>query len=877
MSPAGEQKATPGDGQALSADGAIRKNAAIIVSLLLFAAGSYALYHLLAPLNLKAVLASLQATPWQVYLPAILATMVGYLALIGYDWSALHYIGRRLPFPYVALGGFLGYAFGNTIGLSALSGGAVRYRIYAALGLDGYDVAAIASFAAVAYGVGATIVGLSALAVHPSALEGLWSVPAATVRAGAIIAVAGIVLLLAGLALRGKSISVGRFSLRAPTFGEMLRQMAFSLTDICMATLVLYLLLPSGSLPFANLLAVFAIATMVGVASHVPGGVGVFESVVIAALPASVPLSDAVTALLLFRLIYFLLPFIVALALLSAIEVWTATGRKTPTMTHLMPALDAGRSVIPIATGVLVLSSGLFMMFAGLLPNPQLTVTELETILPLAMIEGGAMVSSIIGSLLVVLALALFRRSRAAFWLVLMLLIAGVAIAILRQHDIERVMLLAAMTVILLPCRREFYRAARITQGLWSTQWIAFILAVAGIIWLTFYAVHESAPFATLTWWQFTFDGDAAQAQRAILAISVVLGSALLFSALRARRVAMVDPDPESLARAWGILDQFGQGGDMLAVTGDKMLMFAPNGDAVLSYGVKGASWVALGAPVGTKTGREDLAWEFHDAARAAGARPVFYEAPPDFTDQAIEMGLALHKMGEEAVVMLARFSLEGPERKKLRASHARALRDGLTLELLFPRHSDAILAEASAVSDDWLTALGAKEKTFSVGRFDRDYLQRFPLVVVRHDGRMVAFANLLTAEGRKSAAIDLMRYGSDAPSGTMEFLFTELMLRLAHLGYAEFSLGMAPFAGLSARRGADLWSKSGVLVYRYGDRFYNFDGLRRFKDKFDPEWRPRYFCCRSILPPVALLADVARLIRGNAHGLEHAQDKFQQ
>jgi phosphatidylglycerol lysyltransferase len=126
-----------------------------------------------------------------------------------------------------------------------------------------------------------------------------------------------------------------------------------------------------------------------------------------------------------------------------------------------------------------------------------------------------------------------------------------------------------------------------------------------------------------------------------------------------------------------------------------------------------------------------------------------------------------------------------------------------------------------------------------------------------------------LLAAGRHSAAIDLMRHLPDAPGGTMDFLFTEVMLRLKAEGLAEFSLGMAPFAGLKLRRGSDLWTRFGALVYQYGDRFYNFDGLRRFKAKFDPDWRPRYFCCRSILPPVAALADTARLISGTARGLE--------
>ncbi|MGO4914384.1 phosphatidylglycerol lysyltransferase domain-containing protein [Pseudogemmobacter sp. W21_MBD1_M6] len=125
--------------------------------------------------------------------------------------------------------------------------------------------------------------------------------------------------------------------------------------------------------------------------------------------------------------------------------------------------------------------------------------------------------------------------------------------------------------------------------------------------------------------------------------------------------------------------------------------------DAVVSYGVKGMSWIAFGAPVGAPEGREELAWEFHDAARAAAARPIFYETPSSFTDRTIEMGLALHKMGEEAVVRLETFTLDGPDRKKLRATHSRALRDGLTFEVMQPPHAPALLDALAVISAAWL------------------------------------------------------------------------------------------------------------------------------------------------------------------------------
>lgn len=852
----------------LSARAMLRKHAAVLVTLCLFVAGALALYRLLAPLDMRTVIQELRATPWHAILGALAASAAGYAALIGYDWSALSYIGKRLPLPTVILGGFLGYAFGNTIGLSAVSGGAVRYRIYSALGLDAFDVAAIATFAATAYGIGSTLLGLGALAWHPQALTGIVPMDPETLRLWSLAGLAGSTGVLLGLALRGGALRLGRFTIRAPRIRELIRQMAFTVIEILAAALVLYMLLPSGSLPYANLLVVYAVASMAGVVSHVPGGVGVFESVVIAALPASVPVDQAVTGLLLFRLIYFLLPFVIALAGLSLVELWTAAGRRVPAIEGLKPVLEAGRGIIPTAAGALVLASGLFMMFAGLLPNPRATVEELETILPLALIEGNAMVSSILGSFLTVLSISVFRRSRLAYWIVLGLLATGVAVAATISRDPERVAVLAAMALILLPCRREFYRSARLLQGAWSVQWVGFMLSVLAALSLTYVLVQETPAGQGTMWWRIGEVGPGAEAWRALLAGVVVLSSLLLFAALRTARIRMREPDAAALNEAAAVLDAWGRGSDKLALTGDKILMFGAAGDAVISYGVKGASWIALGAPAGSPQGREDLAWAFHDAARAAGARPVFYETPSDFAVQAIDMGLTLHKMGEEAVVPLETFSLEGSARKRLRTAHARAGRDGLSLEILSPPHDAALLAELHGISDAWLAARGAREKSFSVGRFDLAYLDRCRLAVVRLGARPVAFANLLECRATRTAAVDLMRHADEAPSGTMEYLFTELMLRLKAEGAREFSLGMVPFKGIRARPGADLWSRFGALVYQRGDRFYNFDGLRRFKDKFDPEWRPRHFCCRSVLPPAGPLADAARLISGSARGM---------
>ncbi|PZQ49701.1 MAG: bifunctional lysylphosphatidylglycerol flippase/synthetase MprF [Rhodovulum sulfidophilum] len=845
----------------------LRKHAAVLVTLALFAAGLYALHRLLAPLDFRDVLQSIHATPTHIYLTAIAATAVGYAALVGYDWTAARYIGKELPLPSVALGGFLGYAFGNTIGLSALSGGAVRYRIYTSLGLDGYDVAAISGYVAVAYGLGATLIGLGALALHPTAIAGISALPPGTVQ---LLSVAGFVAMAGTIAvttLRRGCLRLGRFEIRAPEFRDVVWQILFCSVDIAAASFALYVLLPAADIGFVTFVAVYAVATMIGVASHVPGGVGVFESVIIAALGSSVPVADAVTGLLLFRIIYYILPFMLALVLLSLSEIWTATG-KSPTLARLRPVLRAGQSIIPLAMGMVVLAAGLFMMFSGLLRGPMLRNDAVEDavqhVMPILLMEGGALLTSVLGSALIVLALGMFRRSRAAFWLALCAMGLGIIASLLHGGDYDRALILALLALLILPCRREFYRDARLTQGVLSAQWVVFTLAILVSIAVTYYAVHRSASYAGAMWWQFSLEESGPRALRAAVTGSVVLMLALLFAAMQTRARKSQPPNPDTLERARAIIEAHGRASDLLAVTGDKRLMFSDEGDAVISYGVRGGSWIALGAPVGPVNARGSLAWAFHDAARAAGRQPIFLGAPERFIEQSVELGLALHRMGDEAVVPLTGFSLAGPARREARRIVRRGREEGLTVEILRPPHAPGLFAALRPISDAWLAARGGRERRFALGFFDPAYLQGFPIAVARQRGEIVAFASLFATRSRDGVAVDLTRYHPGrAPRDAMAFLLAEAMTLCAAEGYREFSLGPVPYEG-EGRRGGDIWARFAALIHRRGDPEYDVAGARRFKTKFGPEWRPLYLCCRSVLAPTAPLADAAALIAGS-------------
>lgn len=830
----------------------------------LFALGTFALYHLLKPINFRDVMDQVRDTPLHVIVLSILAMFTGYAALIGYDWSALRYIGKKLPFPVIMMGGFLGYALGNTVGAGPVTGGAVRYRIYSSLGLTAYDIAGIAVFGSAAFGLGAMIIGFGALAYHPFALQSLTSISPHVLRWIGIAALIVSLGLLLALALRKSDITLRGYSFRTPSLGLLSGQLLFTAIDILMAATVLYLLLPSNEMGFATFLAVFAAAIFAGVASHVPGGVGVFETVILTALPDSVPVDQAAAGLLLYRLIYYLVPFGLALILLALSELRMASSKPpSPRMQALAPVFGAVTSIVPLAMAAMIFASGIFMLFSAVIPAASEVARDLELLLPLGLLEGGALLSSAIGAALLIIAHGMLRRIEGAYWLAVGALMAGILASLLHGLDYQRALILSLMVLVLLPCRREFYRSARLTRNPLSLRWVlllgSIVLAAAAV----YFFAHKATPYSHELWWQFAEDDSAPRAIRAGLVGALLIGLFALVTALRPPKVLADLATADQLEQARAVIAQQPNPDANFALTGDKSLLFSDSGRSFLMYRVQARSWITLGDPVGDPDEVAQLAWEFVDAANAANARPVFYEVAADNLALWAEMGLAMHKMGEEAVVPLANFSLEGSHRKKLRTAHNRAGRNGLSFEVLAAPVDDATLEVLRDISDQWLVDKHSSEKQFSVGRFDRDYLRQFPIAIVRHESRIVAFANVLTTEAKETATIDLMRHVDDAPSGLMDYLFTELMLHLKEDGFARFSLGMAPLAGLETRRGSRWTMKLGALVYRHGGHFYNFDGLRNFKNKFDPMWEPRFLVAPPRANVLLIATDAAALIAG--------------
>ncbi|WP_157085490.1 GNAT family N-acetyltransferase, partial [Sphingomonas adhaesiva] len=298
----------------------------------------------------------------------------------------------------------------------------------------------------------------------------------------------------------------------------------------------------------------------------------------------------------------------------------------------------------------------------------------------------------------------------------------------------------------------------------------------------------------------------------------------------------------------------------MLALTGDKRFLLSDDDSALLMYQVRGSSWIVMGDPVGAPAAWPALLWQMRDMADRAQGRLLLYQVTAPMLDLAIGMGLEIIKYGEEAVVDLPAFTLDTPRLRSVRKAERAVARKGAEFRIV-PAAVPVVMDELARVSDEWVRAKRHEEKGFSLGRFDRDYLSHFDIALVLIDGRIVAFANLWLTAGRSEASVDLMRQVDDAPPGTMDFLFVHLLQWAQARGYRRFTLGIAPLSGIEGRRLAPAWAKAAALVFRHGERFYGFRGLRAYKEKYAPEWEPRYIAGPHGLGMLKALRDLSRLV----------------
>jgi phosphatidylglycerol lysyltransferase len=637
-------------------------------------------------------------------------------------------------------------------------------------------------------------------------------------------------------------------------------------TDWLLAGMVLWALWPRPAmLSPGNFLAIYLIAQLGGLISQVPGGLGVFESMVLLLAPATLPVPQLLGALVVYRGVYYLLPLLAATVILGIEE---ALRRQTLFIRARAVAERLWADLFVPVLSLAVFIAGAVLLFSGSLPPVAGRLRFLDELIPLHWVEISHFLGSLTGMALLLLARGLQRRLNAAYVLTLVVLGIGVIASLLKGLDYEEAVILSIVFLMLLPGRPFFFRQSSLFAERFNAGWIAAIATMTlSAIWLGFFA-YRHVTYAHDLWWHFSLKGDAPRFMRATVgAVALALAYALA-RLLRPAPPGPHSPDPAELEVVRAIVGQSPNAAAQLALLGDKRFLINGANTAFIMYGVAGESWISMGDPIGPEDQWPELIWQFHRNARKYADRTVFYEVAHQNLHMYLDAGLVALKLGEEARVPLIEFTLEGAERKGLRYVHRKLAKEGCTVEIVPAPEVEAHMGALQTISDAWLAEKNTREKGFSLGFFDAAYLRQTPVALVRLEGRPVAFANVWQSAGREEVTVDLMRHLPEAPNGVMDYLFLEMMLWGHTQGFRWFNLGMAPLSGMSVREAAPLWHKLGHFVARYGAYFYNFQGLRQYKQKFNPVWSPKYLACPGGLGLPSVLADIGALVSGGLKGI---------
>lgn len=521
---------------------------------------------------------------------------------------------------------------------------------------------------------------------------------------------------------------------------------------------------------------------------------------------------------------------------------------------------------------VLVAITGIISGLSAITPALHERLELLAPYLPGFARHSARLTATLAGFGLLLLATNLWRRKHVAWLLTELLLGVSIVSHLLKGLDVEEALVAGALLVWLWVLRDEYQAQSdppSMQQGMRVLGGALLFTLAYGVAGFFLLDRHFSVNFGlgaairqTLVMFTEFYDPGLQPvthfgryfADSIYLVGAATLGYAtlMLFRPVLLRQAAT----PSDRERAAEIVEVYGHTSlARFTLLTDKSYFFSPGG-SVIAYVAKGRTAVALGDPIGPPEDLGPALCEFQTFCHRNDWAPAFYQVQPEQVVAYQKAGFALLHIGDEAVVDLSTFSLEGSGFRSVRRSINSLTKGGYQAEYHAAPLPEPLLRELRQVSDEWLTLMHGREKRFSLGWFDDDYLCSTSVLVIRApDGTALAFANLLPEYRKNECTADMMRRRREVPSGTMDFLFVHLFQWAREQGYASFNLGLSALSGVGDSADDPRIERALHYLYEHVDQFYNFKGLHAFKDKFEPRWEPRYLAYPgpASLPSLAL------------------------
>lgn len=836
---------------------------ATTLGLALFIGALVTLHHELAGVRISDIQLAFHSVALNTIGYACALTIISYLILSLYDLLSLRFLRHQIPYRFILKASFLGYALSHSLGFAVITGGAARFGVYSRCGLSSVEIIQATAFNALIFWISVTTILCGLALCVPQQLAPYTLLTPFQIRIIGGCALAAICTAL--LIFRLVKVKINEWEISLPSLRLITAGIAIGILDWAVASYAAYSLLPEIHVHFAVFFGVFITAQILGVVSHVPGGLGVVEATIVAAFGSKSSASALLGSLLLFRIVYYLIPLTIALGIL----VYDELCKRKQHILFVAGFVRRGTSaILPQLLSLLTLISGALLLLSGAKPPPQVAYYWITKIVPLPLIELSHFAGSIVGIGLIILARGIRRRLDTAYYLVSLGLGIAAITTLIRGGHVGESIALVSVLLLLIANRESFYRKGSLLAGEFEPKWIFVVgVTLVATVWILFFA-FKHVEYSRDLWWEFSLEGHAPRSLRGLIGAAVVFATWGWIRLLAPSELEAPLPDKNELEKAAAIVSTSPRTSSFLALLGDKHLLFNDKQSAFVMYAVQGNSCIAMGDPVGPTDTLPEMLVEYADLCDLHGYDMAIYQVHHANLPAYLDMGLYMVKLGEEAIVDLSTFSLEGSHRSWLRRNRANLTKLGYAFKVIDASTAATRMEEFATISTEWMSEKDTSEKGFSLGSFNVEYLRHFPFAVIEYEGAAVAFANMWCGAQKEELSIDLMRYGQSAPRGVMDFMFTELLLWGRENGYKTFNLGMAPLSGLELHQLAPLWNRVGSFVFRHGEHFYNFQGLRAYKEKFDPLWEPRYLATSGVIKLPLVLTNISAVISGGIRGI---------
>lgn len=827
----------------------------IAAELTIFLVAIFFIHKELKKYNLHDLKSSIEAIPFWAITLIIFFVCLDYLILTCFDVLAFKNENYSLPRKNISFVSFISFAFANSIGLSGLTASGLRLNLYSLLGVPYKTIMNVVIFCYTTFWLGLLWIGGVFLTLLPISLVQIKlpiKLPMDTTVPIGIILLVGATIFTGVIIKKHKN-----------TNTILINRILIALADWVSLSFVLYFALPPHNrIDFFHFLAIFIIAQILGFLSNVPGGIGVFDLIFLTLLGGAYSSDKIIGALLVYRIAYFFIPLLVAFTIFTIYHLFI---RKDNTKITEMEKIVF--SQFPNFLSIIITLSGIILIFSGFFPFPSSLITKIEVVFPFLNLETSHFIGAAIGTTLLFLAYYIEKRFELAYFVSLFFLGCSIVLSIVKEFHLFFTIFLTLSFIGTIPTKDYFYRKNSFFSEKPSFKKLSTIILVILIgVYLGIFSYKETEFFSKISW----------SFSNTLLGIFFAFAILIILNVISEKRKSSVeekntetlpeensptDKDLRNCISLSSTTDAY------LSLLGDKEIIFDDSKNSFIMFGKSGHSFVAMGDPVGDEKTFGSCIWKFYNHCKANKKETVFYEINKNYLNYYLDVGLSFLKIGEFAQVHLENFTLDGSDAKPLRHAFNRVEKEGYTFEVIPVEKVPEILDDLESISNEWLQDKNAKEKGFSLGKFTKEYLLNFPVGVIKKDNKFLAFGNILETNNKEEISLDLMRYRNEAVHGTMDYFFICVINYGKENGFKKFNLGMAPLAGIEDNT-ASFWNKIERAIFSHGEHFYNFKGLRSFKDKFNPQWEPRYIAYSGPFNLPNILTDVTLLISGGIRGL---------